>query len=360
MRILLAPDKFKGTFTAEEVCRHLAAGIRSEAPSVETVSLPQADGGEGTLDILLACMGGSRVQIAARDPLGGPITAPVGRLESGGVVVESSLFCGLGLVPEARRDPMRSSTYGLGLALREVLDWNPPEILVGLGGSATVDGGLGLALALGYRLLDARGGELAGLGRDLLALERIVRPDGDPPGGQVPIRILCDVMNPLTGPRGAAPLFAPQKGASPDEVRALAAGLERLAAVAGRDLGRDVALLPGAGAAGGLGAGLVLFAGGKIEAGAEAVGRLTGLEAAVARADLVVTGEGRVDAGTAEGKVVARVLAAARAHNVRAIVVCGAWQGNPWPGVEILSAERLLGTEDLVNTGKTLASQGFS
>ena len=360
IRILLAPDKFKGTFSALEVSLHLREGILSVAPSAEVDLLPQADGGEGTLEILLKALPGKRVEIPALDPLGRPHRAPVGKLPDGRVVIESSLFCGLGLVPGSRRDPTLSSTYGLGLALREVLAWDPPEILLGLGGSVTVDGGLGLARALGYRLLDGEGRLLEGRGADLDRLRKIEMPDPPPlrPAGS--LRVLCDVMNPLTGPRGAATLFGPQKGATAKQVEALERGLCRYLEVAARDLGRDASNLAGGGAAGGSGAGLFLFASGKIERGAETIGDITGLPEALEAADLVVTGEGRVDAGTDEGKVVAHVVGVAREKDVPAIVVCGDWLGPAWAGVEIMAAGKHLGTEELVNAGKTLALQWFS
>lgn len=361
MRVLLAPDKFKGTFSAAEVCRHLRDGLLEADPSAEVVSRPLADGGEGTLDVLLAAAGGTRVEVASSGPLGDPLRAPVGRLDGGAVVVESALFCGLGLVRPDRRDPMRATTLGLGAAIREALSWRPPELLVGLGGSATVDGGLGVARGLGFEILDAQGRRLEGTPADLPRI-RAVRPPPRPP---VPpgcsVAALCDVPHRLLGPDGAAAVFGPQKGATEAQVRDLQAGLRHLSDVVRRDLGVSLEGVEGGGAAGGLGAGLHAFLGARLQRGAEVVAERTGLSGEIARADLVVTGEGTFDETSLTGKVVGNVLCLAASQEVPVVVVCArATVGPRIQKATILELGACGGAQELRAAGKHLAAQGFS
>jgi glycerate kinase len=361
MRILIAPDKFKGTFSAAEVCRHLAEGIRQSDPNAEVVLHPMADGGDGTLDVLLRALGGERVSVEASDSMDRPVVADVGKLGDGRILVESASFVGIAGLSFEGRDPLRTTSHGLGLALAKVLSWGPSEVLVGLGGSATVDGGLGCARALGYRLLGDGDEELSGTGADLPRLRRIERPSREPRRGSTRLGLLCDVRSPLTGPTGAAVRFAPQKGASPEQVSVLEEGLANLARILERDLGSRVEDLPGSGAAGGLGAGLAAFAGGELLEGAPEIARLTGLSRDIGNADLILTGEGRFDSGSRGGKVVSSVVSAASGRNVRIIVVCGDWDGSPVPdGVQVVSHGGFMKVEDLRNTGKCLAQSGFS
>ena len=360
MRILLAPDKFKGTFTAMQVCDHLRRGILQARPSAEVVAHPLADGGEGTLDVALAAVGGERIAVASVGPMEDPLQGEVGRLADGTVVIESALFCGPGLVPEERRNTMRATTYGVGAALREVLGWRPRDVLIGLGGSASVDGGMGAGKALGFRPLDEKGRVLSGGGADLARIRRIVPPVGPvvPPATRV--RVLCDVDNPLVGPAGSAAVFAPQKGATSEECRVLEAGLRRFAEVVERDLGVRVADLQGAAAGGGAAAGLTAFLRVPLERGPSVLMEMTRFEADLAGADLVVTGEGACDPGRHRGKVVPEVITAARRKGVPVVIVCGRWEGDlPGADVAVIARGSQMGPADIEDSGKTLAAQGF-
>lgn len=328
MRILLAPDSFKECLSAAEVCRALADGIAAVAPAAETLACPVADGGEGTAEVLASSLGGQFQTLATRQHLGEPLTAqwlwvPGRRL----AVVECAAACGLALVPPERRDVRRASTRGVGELLAAALAAGPREILLTIGGSGTVDGGSGLARALGYRFLDAAGQDLPEGGGALARLARIVPPPARP-WADVQIEVACDVDNPLLGPRGAVAVFAPQKGATPEQLPPLEAGLARLAECCWRDLGVAVAELPGAGAAGGLGAGAVAFLGARLRPGIELVLDCLGFAERLRDCDLVLTGEGRTDAQTAGGKVCAGVARAAAAARVPCVILSGALTGS--------------------------------
>jgi glycerate kinase len=355
LRILLAPDKFKGTFTAAEVCAHLRAGILESAPGAEVVDHPLADGGDGTLAVLIQHLGGDLLSVAASGPRGEPLLGEAGRLHDGALVLESALFCGLSLVPVDQRNPMRTTTYGMGVALRHLLSPAPRRVLVGLGGSATVDGGIGLARAFGFRFLGRDGRDLQGVGADLEALETIVAPDGWVPPARGAIRALCDVANPLTGPTGAAASFARQKGASLDETRRLEAGLSRLGSMVRRDLGIEVTGIAGGGAAGGLGTALHAFLSAELVPGAAEIMSMTGLERRLEGVDLAVTGEGAIDPGSSGGKIVGAVVQACRAKGIPVVVVCGRDDGSLFPDdVEVLKGAGVTEARDLLDTGKSL------
>jgi glycerate kinase len=315
LRVLCAPDKFRGTASAAEAARWLALGAR--AAGAEAIELPLADGGEGTVEIVLGA-GGQLVEVDVPDALGRTVRARIGMLPDRTAVVELAEAAGLlGLAPE-ERDVMRTSTAGVGAMIRKALDRGAGRVVMAIGGSATVDGGLGMLRELGARLLDAGGAELAGAGADLERLERIDASGLDERlAGR--IEIACDVDNPLAGPAGAARVFGPQKGATPEQVERLDRGLARLAEI----LGVDPAT-PGLGAAGGIAAPLVALRGATLRSGAELVQELTGFDAAVAGVDLCITGEGKVDEQSAHGKTVAAVAATAAAHGVPVVVVAGA------------------------------------
>ncbi len=329
MRIVVAPDSFKGSLTALEACRAVERGLRRVWPDVEVAGVPMADGGEGTTQSLVDATGGRWVNCEVTDPLGRPVWARYGILSDGGTaVIEMAAASGLPLVPEGRRDPKVTSTRGTGELIAHALDGGCRQLIVGIGGSATNDGGAGMAQALGARLLDAEGQELRPGGAELVRLERIDIAGMHPAVRACRVMVACDVTNPLCGPLGASAVYGPQKGASPSDVDLLDAGLQRFADVVHRDLGRDVAAMPGAGAAGGLGAGLVAFLGAELAPGVEIVARAVSLDARIAEADLVITGEGRIDAQTGFGKTVAGVAAAARRHGVPAVALCGSLAGD--------------------------------
>ncbi|MGY2002561.1 glycerate kinase [Blastococcus sp. SYSU DS1024] len=323
MLVVLAPDSFKGASSAPDVCRALARGVRAAAPQATVREVPMADGGEGTLDCLLAAWGGARVELTATGPLGAPVAAHYGlSSDATTAVVEVAVASGLALAG-ASPDAGRASSRGTGELAADALRRGAREIVVCLGGSAMTDGGTGLLRALGMRFLDAEGRELAEGGADLVRLASIDEGSLLPGARAARWRLACDVTLPMVGPTGAAHVFGPQKGAGTAQVEHLDAGLRRLAEVLHRTYGIDVAALPGAGAAGGTAGGLVAALGGRIERGAELVADVAGLSGALEAADLVLTGEGRLDEQTAHGKVVAVVATRARNAGVPAVALCG-------------------------------------
>jgi glycerate kinase len=333
------------------------------APSATVRALPLADGGEGTLDRILEARAGTRVAIEVRGPLGDPVTAEYGVLEDGTAVLESALFCVLSLIEPARRDPMRSSSYGLGEGIASALDAGCATIILGLGGSATVDGGVGMARALGYRFEEASGTGPAGVSR--------IEPSViHPKLREARFKALCDVEHVLLGPAGAARVFGPQKGAGPVEVERLEAGLKELLAAVVLWKGPAAAGLAdhrGAGAAGGLGLGASAFLDAALLPGADAVMEILGFARLLSSCDLVVTGEGSLDDQTAAGgKVVARVLREAGRKRVSCVIVAGRWDGTlpagSAPSTRILTGRDLagrperLGAEDLAGIGRMIAA----
>ena len=322
MRVLIAPNPYKHCLSAKRVAQHLGRGFRASGWQVDL--LPLADGGPGTLDALQTALGGERHVARVHDALGRPCRAAwlkVGRL----AVIESAEAIGLEKLGR-RRDALRASSEGLGELLLAAQKAGCREAWVGLGGSATTDGGTGMARAIGWSFFDAKGKDLAPGGAALRALHQVRKPAK--PLLRMRIRALHDVKNPMTGPQGSAKVFAPQKGASPAQVRTLGLGLQRLATL----LGASRAKRQGAGAAGGLGFGLSLFTGSRLQSGAWALLCLTGFRERLAKADLVVTGEGRLDAQTLGGKLPARILATAKRAGKPSALVVGHRLGGlaPW------------------------------
>jgi glycerate kinase len=324
MRIIVAPDSFKGSASALQVAQAMERGVHAVFPQAEVVKVPIADGGEGTVAALLDATGGRPRTSRVRGPLGEPVEAGWGLLGDGlTAVIEMAAASGLPLVPPGRRDPRLTTTRGTGELVRAALDEGLRRLVLGIGGSATNDGGAGLARALGARFLDAQGRELAEGGAALARLARIDLAGLDPRLAEVELLVACDVDNPLTGPRGASAVYGPQKGASPEMVAELDAALATYAGVARAATGRDVAGLPGAGAAGGLGAGLLFFTPARLRPGVELVLEATGFDRLLAGASLVLTGEGRTDAQTAMGKAPMGVAAAARRLGVPVVCLSG-------------------------------------
>ena len=324
MRVVVAPQEFKGSLTAREAADSIAAGVRDALPDARIDVVPMSDGGAGLVDAMLEARGGERVAVDAHDPLMRPLRAAFAVLAPGDTAaIEMAAASGLVLVREDARDPLVATTYGTGELIRAALDRGCTQIIVGVGGSATVDGGAGAMQALGARLLDAAGADLPPGGGPLALLDRIDLARCDARLAGVEILVACDVTNTLCGPQGAAVVFGPQKGASPDAVRVLDDALRHLAAVVLRDTGIDLLPVAGGGAAGGLGAGLMVAAGAAVAPGFGIVAEAVGLEAKIAAAVLVVTGEGRLDAQTAFGKTAAGVARLARAHGKRVAVVAG-------------------------------------
>lgn len=321
MRVLVAPDKFRGTLSAPQAARAIDRGWRRVRPDDDIDRLPLADGGEGTLAALVG-PNGRVLRVRVHGPLGDPTEAEFGVAGDVGVV-EMARASGLALLSERRRDPTRASTRGTGELMRAALDEGAKELLVCIGGSATNDGGVGMASALGARFLDARGSSLRDGGRALVDLASIDLSGLDRRLAEAGVTVLTDVDSPLTGPHGASVVFGPQKGASPDDVWVLDRALGHLAAVVLRDLGVDLKNEPGAGAAGGLGFGLMAFCGARLRPGVDAVMEVVGFRERLGAAELVITGEGTLDEQSLAGKVVAGVLREARDAGRPAVILAG-------------------------------------
>lgn len=324
MRYLCAPDSFKESLTAAEAARALAEGIRRGDSDAEIRCLPMADGGEGTARALADATGGTMLTAGAHDPLGRPVQAGLALLGDGRTaVVETAAASGLALLRPSERDPKATTSYGTGELIRAALDAGAETIIVGLGGSATNDAGAGLLQALGVRLLDKNGNDLAHGGAALANLTTIDISTMDPALKNVAITAACDVTNPLTGPTGASAVFGPQKGASKDDVATLDAALAHFAQVIDSQLGVAVNDVPGAGAAGGIGAALKGFLNAEFRPGIAIVIEQSGLDAAAQWADVVFTGEGSIDFQTKFGKTPAGVAETAKRHGKPVIAVAG-------------------------------------
>ncbi len=320
MKIVCAPDSFKESLTAAEAAAAMARGFRGVVPHADVVEVPLSDGGEGFLDALAAALAARLVQVEVPDALGRPVTAAFALTDSGVAVIEMARAAGLEQIAPAERDVWHSSTAGVGRLITAALDAGAHRLVIGIGGSATNDGGAGLLDALGVRFLDAQGVRLEPTPAGLAALASVDATGLDPRLATVEIECASDVTNPLCGPRGASAVFGPQKGATPDDVPRLDALLGRLATVDG---GTEVAQRPGAGAAGGLGYALMRHLGARLRPGIDLVMDTVGLADAVRGADLVLTGEGSVDAQTLSGKTPAGVAALARAAGVDVVILAG-------------------------------------
>jgi len=324
MRILIAPDKFKGSLTAREVAAHIATGIRRVLPQAHLIEVPMADGGEGTVQSLVDATGGEIVGVTVTGPLGEPVEAFFGILGDGKTaVIEMASASGLVLVPPEKRNPMITTTRGTGELLLAAAARGCSKAIVGIGGSATNDGGAGLAQAVGIRLLDADGQELPPGGAALARLHAVDISGLNPDVANMEIVVASDVTNPLCGPNGASAVYGPQKGATPQMVVELDAALEHYADVIHRQLGKDVRDLPGAGAAGGLGAGLLAFLPARMQRGVDIVLDVVELDKHVRTVDLVITGEGGIDSQTAFGKAPAGVAEVAVKYKKPVIALAG-------------------------------------
>ena len=322
MKILIAPDKFKGSLTAREVCDATRSGLHAIDPSLQIETVPLADGGEGTCDLLTALDQGGKVQVSVFDPLMREIPAHYGLSADGQTAfIEMANASGLQLLRPEERNCMIASSYGTGQLIRHAIDRGAQKIIIGIGGSATTDGGLGMAVALGYRLLSHSNEELKGNGENLIQLSRIDDTGIFSPLRQTKFIVLCDVDNPLYGEHGAARVFAKQKGASEEDIEKLDEGLRNFSRVASV-LSKQVHF-PGAGAAGGMGAGARLFLNAQVQKGTTFIFEFLQLESKVANADLVITGEGKIDRQTLSGKVVKGVAELAKKYDKPLIVVAG-------------------------------------
>ncbi len=299
MKIVIAPQAFKGTLTGEEAARAIEKGILRANPSAITMRIPVADGGDGTLDILTQCLGGEIRHESVHGPLGEMITAPWGYdPKSSTAIIELAKVCGLALLPKEKRDPKKTTTYGVGQLIQAALNAGCQRILVGIGGSATNDAGVGIAQALGGRFLNQKGSEIGIGGQALLDLDHIDLSQLDLRIHECDIQVGCDVTNPLLGTSGAAQVYAPQKGATAEDVVLLEKALEIFSEVTQSDLNIDVREIPGGGAAGGTGAGMTALLGAKLVQGIDLVLLELNFSTHLAGADLVITGEGCMDAQT--------------------------------------------------------------
>ena len=324
MKIVIAPQAFKGSISALRAAEMMAEGVRRVFPEARAELVPVADGGDGTLETLVEASGGDIRSSEVIGPLGETRTAVWGAMGDGRTaVIEMARTSGLALVAVEDRDPLAATTYGLGQAIRDALDSGFRRFILGIGGSATNDAGAGMAQALGARLLDAGGADLPPGGAALAHLDRVDLSGLDPRVAGSDIAVACDVTNPLTGPEGASAVYGPQKGATPEMVAQLDAALAHLASVVRRDLGVEIDAIPGAGAAGGLGGGMIGFLGGRLEAGVDIVLETVGLEGRLEGADLVITGEGSVDYQTVYNKAPIGVARLAKARGIPVVAIAG-------------------------------------
>lgn len=335
--VVLAPDSFKESMSAQKACAAMERGIRKVLLDAEVIQVPMADGGEGTIDALVASTGGTRIEVEVSGPIPTEkITTYYGLLaDKKTAVIEMAKANGLECLKIEKRNPLLTSTYGTGEIIKAALDQGVEKIIIGLGGSATNDGGAGMAQALGVHLLDATGKELSVGGGSLKNLAKIDGSTIDPRIKTTEILIASDVDNPLTGPNGASVIFGPQKGATPAMVKELDQNLAHYAAIIKRDLANDIQMIPGAGAAGGLGAGLLAFTSATIRSGVELVIEYTQLAEKIAKADYVFTGEGGMDFQTKFGKTPYGVAQVAKKYN-KPVFACAGFIGNQ---VETLYAE---------------------
>ncbi len=322
MKIVVAPDSFKGSLTAIEVADAIEQGIREIFPEAEIVKIPMADGGDGTVQCLVNATGGEILREKVTGPLGDEILASYGILgDKKTAVIEMAEASGLTLVPEDKRNPLITTTYGTGQLIKAALDQGCRKMIIGIGGSATNDGGAGMLQALGVKLLDREGKEIGFGGGELKKVFRIDTKYLDNRLSETKVIVASDVSNPLCGPKGASWIYGPQKGATPEIIEDLDDSLAHFAEIITRDVNKDVNDMPGAGAAGGLGASLMAFLDTELRPGIEIIIEIVKLEQATKDADLVITGEGKIDSQTIYGKAPIGVAKIAKKYNIPVIAV---------------------------------------
>ena len=318
-RFILAPDSFKGTMTASEICDIMEEVIKELVPEGEIVKIPMSDGGEGMVEAYHGLLGGSRHSARVTGPDGRPVDCPYGILPDGTAVLEMAGCAGLPLM-EGRLDPFHATTYGVGELLKLLAGMGCKSVLMGIGGSATNDCGIGMAAALGYRFLDERGETVEPYACNIGRIKQIEKPESLL---RLAITVACDVDNPLCGERGASAVFGPQKGLKTEEIAPLDRAIRGFAGLIKEQLGADVAEVPGAGAAGGLGAAMLAFCGAELKPGTEMLLDAAGIDRLLKNTELVVTGEGRIDGQSAAGKVPVGVGQRAKQAGVPCIAICG-------------------------------------
>lgn len=330
MKIVIAPDSFKGSLSAVEAAEAMACGVLRAKPEAKIVKIPLADGGEGTTAVLVSALKGELCECLAQNPIGREISACYGVVAVDGVqtaIIEVAAASGLTLVDDKERNALRASSYGTGQLIRDALDRGFRNFIIGLGGSATTDAGKGMLEALGVRFYDESGKLLCDGGGSLSLLSQIDISEMDERLQECNFRVMCDVENVLYGETGAAYIFAPQKGATSEDVLILNCGLQRFAECVKRDLKCDISRVLGGGAAGGLGAALVAFFNAKLVSGAELLLKVTDFDKNLNDADLVLTGEGKIDSQTMMGKLLSHVLRSASSRNVPVVAFAGVVEG---------------------------------
>lgn len=322
-KVVVASDSFKGCLTSIQVADAVEKGIHANWPDCQVMKLAVADGGEGTIEALLTTMGGRNVKVKVQDPLGRPIEAEYAILKDGTAVIEMSKASGLTLLHLSERNPLYTSTYGTGQLIADALHKGCRKFLIGIGGSATNDAGTGMLEALGYRFLDAKGNVLKGVGLSLEAIMTIDTSAAIPELKSAEFIVACDVDSPFHGLKGAAHVYAPQKGASPEMVDFLDNGLKHFADILKSTTGKDISDMPGAGAAGGLGGAFKAFLNAELRKGADMVLDAIGFDEIIKDAYLVITGEGKIDSQTLNGKLPSAVARRASARNIPVMAICG-------------------------------------
>ena len=329
MKIVVAPDSFKESLRAKEVAEIIEEGIKRVFPQAEVIKIPLADGGEGTIEAILEARGGKVISQEVASPLGERIKAHFGILDDGFTgIVEMAQASGLSLVPQSQRNPLLTTTYGTGELIKAALDRGCKRIIVGIGGSATVDGGAGMVQALGAKLLNGKGKQISFGGGSLGEIVSIDMSSLDSRVKNTEVLVASDVDNPLCGPKGAARVYGPQKGATPEMVKTLEKNLAHFAMMIKKYLNKEVKNIPGAGAAGGLGAGLIAFLGAELRPGIKLMIEASRLEERIKGADLVISGEGRIDEQTVYGKTPVGVAEMAKKEKIPVVIIGGEIRGD--------------------------------
>lgn len=322
MNILIAPDSFKGSLSADQVARTIQEALLEEWDHLSITTKPMADGGEGTIEAILAATKGKRIQLTTSGPLGNSIQTSYAILSSNTAIVETAMHAGLDQVPEHLRNPYKTTSYGVGEAILDAINKGCDKIIVALGGSATNDGGLGMLSALGMKAFDDKGNILKGFGQDLLYINRISFDELDERLSSIELHIACDVDNPLVGTHGASFVYGPQKGANYQQIETLDHRLAHFAKLVESQLHKEFQHIPGAGAAGGLGFAFLVL-GGQLVPGAKLVANTIGLTSLIKEADIVFTGEGQSDFQTLYGKAPGYIANLGKQYNVPVILLSG-------------------------------------
>ncbi len=329
MKILLAPDKFRGSLDAPQVCEAMSEGIRMVSTEIEVLSLPMADGGEGTLDLLLWYSGGKKHTAKVQDPLGRMIDAEYGlSADRKTAFIEMATASGLRLLKNEERNPLKTSTFGTGELIKIVLEGDVENIILGIGGSATTDAGIGMAAALGWQFLDENGEQLSPIGKNLIKIKKVLSPVSNH-GSLVSIYVACDVTNPLFGENGASYIYGPQKGADEQAVKELDEGLQNISMIFERDFGKNYSLISGTGAAGGLGFGSMAFLNAELKEGVKLLMDFCDFDKKLKDVNLIITGEGKIDNQTLQGKLIKGITDQANHAKIPIAAICGTLDVSP-------------------------------